>query len=44
MAFSNLKPIQRQFFCVILTPLSWLSYALHKRHSMGIQIASAWQK
>lgn len=44
MAFSNLSPLHRQFFCALLTPLSWLSYTLHKRHAMGTQIASAWQK
>lgn len=43
-AFSKLSPLQREFFCTALSPLTWLGYYLHKPEAMGTETASAWQK
>ena len=43
-AFSRLSPILREFFCMILSPLTWLSYSLHKPEGIGTETASVWQK
>lgn len=42
-AFSKLSPLQREFFCTALSPLTWLGYYLHKPEAMGTETASAWQ-
>lgn len=44
VAFSRLSPLKRQFFCTALSPLTWVSYWLHKPESLGTETASAWQK
>lgn len=43
-AFSRFSPIMREFFCMILSPLTWLSYFLHKPEAIGTETASVWQK
>ena len=43
-AFSHLAPLQREFFCAAISPLTWLGYVLHKPEAMGIETALAWQK
>ena len=44
IAFSRLSHSRRQFFCAVLSPLTWLSYSLHKPQSIGTETASVWQK
>lgn len=44
VAFSRLSHSRRQFFCTVLSPLTWLSYSLHKPQAAGTETASAWQK
>lgn len=44
VAFSNLSHRKRQLICKLLSPLTWLSYSLHKPQSIGTETASAWQK
>jgi SAM-dependent methyltransferase len=44
IAFSHLSPLQRNFLCTVLSPLTWSSYVLHKPEAMGTETASAWQK
>lgn len=44
IAFSNLSPKRRQLLCKMLSPLTWLSYYLHKPQTKGTETASAWQK
>ncbi|MEG5042078.1 MULTISPECIES: class I SAM-dependent methyltransferase [unclassified Microcoleus] len=44
VAFSRLSSLKRQFFCTALTPLTWVSYWLHKPESLGTETAYAWQK
>lgn len=44
VAFSRLSPLKRQFFCTALSPLTWVSYWLHKPESLGTETAYAWQK
>ncbi|HCF29185.1 MAG TPA: SAM-dependent methyltransferase [Cyanobacteria bacterium UBA11049] len=44
VAFSNLSQRKRQLICKALSPLTWLSYSLHKPESTGTETASAWQK
>jgi ubiquinone/menaquinone biosynthesis C-methylase UbiE len=44
VAFSNLSQRKRQLICKFLSPLTWLSYSLHKPESTGTETASAWQK
>lgn len=44
VAFSNLSHRKRQLICKLLSPLTWLSYSLHKPESTGTETASAWQK
>ena len=43
IAFSSLSHRRRQFLCKMLSPLTWLSYYLHKQHFKGTETASAWQ-
>jgi hypothetical protein len=44
VAFSNLSYRKRQLICKLLSPLTWLSYSLHKPESIGTETASAWRK
>ena len=44
VAFSNLPHRVRRSLCIMLSPLTWLSYALHRPDSKGTETASAWQK
>ena len=44
IAFSRLSDFQRQLFCTMLSPLTWVSYALHNPQAKGTETASAWQK
>lgn len=44
VAFSRLSYRWRQLFCKMLSPLTWLSYTLHKPEARGTETASAWQK
>ncbi|NJM70776.1 MAG: class I SAM-dependent methyltransferase [Scytonema sp. RU_4_4] len=44
IAFSHLSHRRRQLLCTMLSPLTWLSYYLHKPQAMGTETASAWQK
>lgn len=44
VAFSHLSDRKRQFFCTTLSPLTWLSHALHKPEATGTETASVWQK
>lgn len=44
VAFSRLSHRRRQFFCTMLSPLTWLSYSLHQPQTIGTETASAWQK
>lgn len=44
VSFSHLSPRQREFFCLLLSPLTWASYFLHKPESVGTETASVWQK
>jgi ubiquinone/menaquinone biosynthesis C-methylase UbiE len=44
VAFSNLSHRKRQLICKLLSPLTWLSYSLHKPQSIGTETASAWEK
>lgn len=43
-AFSKLSPIQREFFCMLLSPITWLGYYLHQPQAKGTETASVWQK
>ncbi|HIK04015.1 MAG TPA: class I SAM-dependent methyltransferase [Trichormus sp. M33_DOE_039] len=44
VAFSSLPHRQRRILCKILSPLTWLSYYLHKPQGLGTETASLWQK
>lgn len=44
VAFSHLSPLKRQFFCTLLSPLTWLGYALHKPQTIGTETASVWYR
>jgi len=44
VAFSRLSPLKRQLLCTALSPLTWVSYWLHKPESLGTETAYAWQK
>ncbi|MBW4636266.1 MAG: class I SAM-dependent methyltransferase [Iphinoe sp. HA4291-MV1] len=44
IAFSRLSHRRRQFLCTMLSPLTWVSYYLHKPQAMGTETASVWQK
>lgn len=42
--FSRLPLLLREFACLLLSPLTWLGYALHQPNATGTETASAWQK
>lgn len=44
VAFSHLPFVVREMFCLSLSPLTWLSYSLHKPNTKGTETASAWRK
>lgn len=44
LAFSHLSPLKKEIFCTLLSPITWLSYWLHKPEAIGTETASAWQK
>jgi SAM-dependent methyltransferase len=44
IAFSSLSYRRRKLLCKMLSPLTWLSYYLHKPEAIGTETASAWQK
>lgn len=44
VAFSKLSPRQRRILCKLLSPLTWVSYYLHKPQALGTETASVWQK
>ena len=44
IAFSRLSHRKRKLLCKMLSPLTWLSYYLHKPQTTGTETASAWQK
>ena len=44
VAFSHLSHRRRQFFCTMLSPLTWTSYFLHNPQAVGTETASVWQK
>ena len=44
IAFSKLSPRQRRILCKLLSPLTWVSYYLHKPQKLGTETASLWQK
>lgn len=44
IAFSRLSRRQRQFFCRMLSPITWLSYLLHQPKAIGTETASVWKK
>jgi SAM-dependent methyltransferase len=44
VAFSHLHLLIRELFCILLSPLTWLGYYLHKPEATGTETASVWQK
>ncbi|MBW4595698.1 MAG: class I SAM-dependent methyltransferase [Brasilonema angustatum HA4187-MV1] len=44
IAFSSLSYRWRKLLCRMLSPLTWMSYYLHKPHFKGTETASTWQK
>lgn len=44
VGFSNLPKFVRLGVCTLLSPLTWLSYFLHRPTSLGTETASLWQK
>ncbi len=44
IAFSRLPYRARRSLCVLLSPLTWLGYAVHRPSAKGTETASAWQK
>ncbi len=44
LSFSRLEYRMRQRFCTVLSPLTWLGYALHQQHNRGTGTASVWEK
>jgi SAM-dependent methyltransferase len=44
IAFSKLSYRQRKWLCILLSPLTWVSYYLHNPQALGTETASAWQK
>jgi SAM-dependent methyltransferase len=44
VAFSKLPHRVRRSLCTLLSPVIWLSYAVHQPESKGTETASAWQK
>lgn len=44
VAFSRLPLLLRLLLCTLLSPITWLSYWLHKAESPGTEIAIVWQK
>ena len=43
-SFSHLSPRLRRGICAMLSPITWLAYALHQPDNIGTETASAWQK
>jgi SAM-dependent methyltransferase len=44
IAFSRLPYRVRRWLCALLSPLTWLAYAVHRPSSKGTETASAWRK
>ncbi len=44
IAFSRLHASVRQLLCTLLSPLTWMSYLLHRPTARGTETASAWQR
>jgi ubiquinone/menaquinone biosynthesis C-methylase UbiE len=43
VAFSNLPRRARRTLCVVLSPVTWLGYALHGPRTRGTETASCWR-
>lgn len=43
VAFSHLHLLIRELFCILLSPLTWLGYYLHKPEATGTETASVWR-
>ncbi|HXJ39075.1 MAG TPA: class I SAM-dependent methyltransferase [Bryobacteraceae bacterium] len=44
IAFSRLPGAIRRLSCMLLWPLTWMGYALHRRSTWGTETASCWRK
>lgn len=44
ISFSNLSKRKKRWLCNLISPLTWLSYYLHKPHTKGTETAYLWQK
>lgn len=44
VAFSRLRLRLRRSICMLLSPLTWLGYALHPSGARGTETATVWQK
>lgn len=44
IAFSRLPYLIRQFLSILVSPITWVGYLLHKPHSKGTETAYAWRK
>jgi SAM-dependent methyltransferase len=44
VSFSRLSRVLRRGICIILSPLTWMGYFLHRPENKGTETASAWQK
>jgi len=44
VSFSRLSSIMRRVGCALLSPVTWLGFALHKPKAKGTETASSWQK
>lgn len=44
VSFSKLSSLKRELICLLLSPITWLSYILHQPTDLGTETASAWQK
>lgn len=44
ISFSKLSPRKRELICLLLSPLTGSSYALHHPTGAGTETASTWQK
>jgi hypothetical protein len=44
VAFSRLSGRRRRAICLLLSPVTWLGYAVHMSETTGTETASAWRK
>ena len=44
LAFSNLSTRRKRWLCNLMSPITWISYFLHRPYTQGTETAYMWQK